>query len=125
MITSKFNTESNILETTFSGDVYAQEMIDFVLSFKDDTSYPRRMKSIIMATEANLKFSFKGLRAINDANIETTKKYEFVVFAIVIDNSFTAAMGSLYQTISNNEKHKFNVFSTPEAALLWINSFNI
>ena len=123
MIFSVLNKESNILKTTFKGDIYPNEILDYINSFKDNTNYPRKLKSIIIATNTNFKFSFEDLKAINNAKIEALKNYDFVATSIIIDNSLTAAISTLYQDMAVNKKYKFKVFSTHKAALLWLDTF--
>jgi len=123
MINPTFNKQSNILETKFKSDIYAKDILDYIIAFKDNTSYPRKLKGIIDARDAAFKFSFRDLRSFNDAKTESLKSYDIVIFAILINSPATAAISTLYEAIANNEKYKFKVFSTEEAAIIWIKSF--
>ncbi|WP_445735703.1 hypothetical protein [Mariniflexile sp.] len=124
MINSTFNEQSQILETEFKADINAEEVLDYIKSFKDNTSYPRKLKGIIDARNATFNFSFRDIEFFNDENNKTLESYEIAIFAIIIDSPETAALSTLYETIAINEKYEFKVFSTYEAALLWIKGFN-
>ncbi|WP_308991489.1 hypothetical protein QLS71_005595 [Mariniflexile litorale] len=125
MIASTFNYESNILETEFNNDISSKDVIDYISNFKKNTAYPRKLKSIVIATDANFKFSFKDLKSFNDVKIESLKSYEIVMVAIIVSSPLTAALSTLYEAIANNKKYKFKVFSTREAAQFWLDSFRV
>lgn len=123
MISLTFNEQLNLLETKFDANIYAKDILDYIIAFKNNTSYPRKLKGIIDARNASFKFSFRDLQPFNEAKNESLKSYDIVVFAILINSSATAAISTLYEAIANNEKYKFKVFSTQEAALIWVKSF--
>ena len=126
MITSSFNDKSQILETIFSGDIYAEEILDYMLDLKENKSYPRQLKSLTNTTLSEFKFSFKDLNSFINAKKEALVNYETIIMAFIIDNSSAAAISTLYQqAMANNEKYKFKIFSSHEAALFWLNSFTI
>ncbi|ALJ03681.1 hypothetical protein APS56_00300 [Pseudalgibacter alginicilyticus] len=125
MINSIFNTETNILETEFINDITALQVINYIVAFKDNTSYPRKLKSVIDATQATFKFSFRDLKSFNAAKANSLVNYDSVMIAIIISNSTTAALSVLYEAIANNKKYKFKVFSSEEGAINWLESFRI
>lgn len=125
MISSIFNIHTKILETEFKDDITAQQVLDYITAFKENTSYPRKLKSVVDATKANFKFSFRDLKSFNDAKTKSLESYELVMVAIIIDNSATAALSVLYEAIANNKKYKFKVFSSEEGAYNWLESFRV
>jgi len=124
MITSNFNDELQILETAFNGVITADDVLDYLTEFKENSNYPRKLKSLTNATHASFKFSFRELSSFNKQKNKSLKKYDIVISAIIIDRPATAAISTLYGAIANNKKYKFKVFSTQEAALIWIGSFS-
>ncbi len=124
MIVSTYNSQLKILMTEFKGEITAKEVVDYLITFKENNDYPRKLKSIVDATNASFKFSFKNLKGFNKAKTESLENYDIVISAIIINNPATAAISTLYGAIANNRKHKYKVFSTHEAALIWTDSFN-
>ena len=125
MIHSTFNEELKILETKFKADINASDILNYIKAFKDNTSYPRKLKGIIDAENAIFNFSFKDLKSFNDEKTKSLESYEVVAMAIIINNSATAAISTLYEAIANNKKYKFKVFSTLDAASAWMKSLNL
>ncbi|MDG1729604.1 MAG: hypothetical protein P8K68_07275 [Algibacter sp.] len=123
MITLTFNEHLDLLKTKFKADIYAKDILDYIIAFKNNTTYPRKLKGIIDARDSSFKFSFRDLKSFNDAKTESLKSYDIVIFAILINSPATAAISTLYEAIANNEKYKFKVFSTEEAALIWVKGF--
>lgn len=123
MITSVFDSESNILETEFKNDVDAVDILLYLQEFEVNTFYPRKLKTLVTATDADFKFTIKDLKSFNQVKNQSLKQYELVVSAIIINNPVAAALSTVYSTLANNKKYKFKVFSTREAALVWLNSF--
>ncbi|MCL5127503.1 hypothetical protein [Algibacter sp. L4_22] len=123
MIRSVFNHELNILETQFKDEVGMQDIVDYLLSFKEKTSYPRQLRTMVDARDATLTFSYKALKSFNKAKVESLKSYTIVVSAVVINSPTTAAISTLYGAIARNKKYKYKVFSTHEAAVGWLEGF--
>lgn len=123
MITSIFNNTLNILETEFKDDISADDVLDYITDFKENKVYPRKLKKIIIATNARFNFSFKDLQKFDDGKNESIKSYETVMTAIIVANPETAAITSLYESIAASDNYKFNIFSSREAALFWLDSF--
>ncbi|KJD31891.1 hypothetical protein PK35_12885 [Tamlana nanhaiensis] len=60
MITSNFNKNLNILETKFKDYVTAEGIIRYIEEFETNTAYPRKLKTLIIAEHAVLRFSTKA-----------------------------------------------------------------
>lgn len=125
MIKSAFNRNNNILETEFKNDIDAVDVLLYLQEFEHNSAYPRKLKTLVTATNADFKFSLKDLKSFNQVKNQSLKQYELVVSAIIISNSVTAALSTMYSTLANNKKYKFKVFSSREAALMWLDSFGI
>ena len=124
MISSTFNKQLKILKTEFKGDITADDIIGYLIAFKENSNYPRKLKSIVDATNASFKFSFKDLKAFNKEKNKSLENYDIVISAIIINSPATAAISTLYGAVANSKRYKYKVFSTPEAALTWVNTFN-
>jgi uncharacterized alpha/beta hydrolase family protein len=123
MVTSEFNSQTGILEAKFVGEVYLSEIIDYIIYTKENTSYPRLLKIITVASNANFNFSVDDLGAIITENEKSLEKYDYIIDAIITENPQVTAISMLYQELEKNKKYKFNIFSTKEAALKWLGNF--
>lgn len=123
MIHTVFNKETNILETQFKDDVFLNEIIDYIITTKENKSYPRTLKILTDSKHAVFKFTVSDLNAILSENVESLKNYDAIIDAIIIASPQTAALSLLYQELAKNDKYHFDVFSSHEAALRWLNTF--
>ncbi len=124
MIVSEFNSETGILESKFIGEVYLKEIIDYIISTKENNSYPRLLKIITDANHANFNFSINDLEEIIIENEKSLEKYDGIIDAIIVDNPKNTAISMFYKELKINDKYKFEIFSTKEAALDWLKNYN-
>jgi len=52
------------------------------------------------------------------------EKYVYIITAIILDTPKETAFAMLFQNLVKNNKSKFQLFSTREAALGWLNNYN-
>jgi hypothetical protein len=123
MVTSKFNHQTGILETTFAGEVSLKEIVDYIVATKENTSYPGKLKIITDASKAKFIFQASDLKTIVEENNKSLKKYDVIIDAIIVTVPQTTALSVLYRELAKNKKYKFNVFSTKEAAIRWLENF--
>lgn len=123
MVQANFNKETNILETQFKGDVHLNEIIDYIINTKENRNLPRTLKILTNAQDADFKFTVNDLKAIHSENVESLKNFDSIVDAIIIASPQTAALTLLYQELAKSNQYHFDVFSTHEAALHWLNTF--
>lgn len=122
MINYTFNNELNILETHFKNDIYLDEVLDYIHTISETTTFPKTLKILTYAETATFKFTVNDLGAINNKKNDGLVNYDFVMNAIIIDSPETAAISVLYEALAQNEKYKFKVFSTKEYAINWLNN---
>lgn len=120
MIKSKFNKQTNILESEFIGDVTLVEIVNYIISIKQNKSYPKKLKIKTNATNANFTFSIDDLKTIVIENEKSLKKYNSITDVIIVGNPQTTAYSMLYKELSKNNKYRFNIFSTDNGALQWL-----
>jgi phosphoketolase len=123
MVNSKFNQQTGILESEFTEDVTLTEIVDYIVSTKENIIYPRLLKIKTNATNANFKFSIDDLETIVIENDKSLEKYDFIIDAIIVDNPKTTVISMLYQELEKNDKYRFNVFSTDEGASNWLENY--
>ena len=120
MVTADFNNETGILDSKFEGDVTLKEIVDYIRATKENAIYPRLLKILTDSTRANMNFNHDDLEVIVNENLESIKRYEFIIDAIVLDSPKETALSILYQKISAASNYRFQVFSTREAAIEWL-----
>jgi len=123
MISSHFNEKLKILETDFKDDINEADILKYLSSFRENTTYPRHLKTLVDASEANFIFSYRSLKAFNQARVKSLENYCIVVTAVIVNSPTTAAIATLYQALVRDKKYKYKVFSTHKAAKDWLNSF--
>ncbi len=120
MIKAEFNPDTGILIATFEGVIRIKEIIDYMDATRQNLSYPRKLKILTDASDADYNFSPQDLHAVVEANNRSLEQYEYIIDAIIAANSKTTAITMLYQEFSRTQKYHFRVFSTREAALKWL-----
>ena len=127
MIKYKYNKETDIVETIFEGEISFKEMLDYIISIREDKELPNRLKIFSDTTKGKLKerFRSKNLKQFLDENKATLEQKEFIYDAFVISGTFEMALAMLYRELINYDNYKFNVFSTKKAAIEWHGPGNV
>ena len=120
MISTQFNNSNNILEVKYSGDVSLNQILEYINETKLNSKYPRTLKILTNATEANMSFSPNDVQAIVDANNKSLQNYDYIIDAIIVANPNETALSVFFQLLSENQKYKFKVCSNYETAKLWL-----
>jgi len=121
MIEYKFNTESNILEANYIGEVTCDEVINYIHTTKNNHQLPRVLKIISDTRNGFFNFSISDLDAIVDANNQSLENYDTIIDAIIVDNPKNTVLTVLFKQLANTKKYKFEIFATRDAALNWLN----
>ena len=124
MITKKFNSETGILESKFEGEITIKQVTDYILSLSEDKSLPKKLKIFSDATKGTFSESItpNDLKEIVEANYKSLAARECIYDAFIINSSIEMALGQLYMEFSKSDNYYFNLFSTKEAAVKWLNS---
>ena len=120
MVLVDFNPDTGILKTTIKGVVTLKEIIDYIIATKENSSYPRDLKILTDASNADMNISPNELHLIVEENMKSLEVYDSIVDAIVLSAPKETALSILYQEIAKNRKYRFQIFSTREAALKWL-----
>ena len=120
MVNTIFNRQTGILESKFTEDVTLVEIVDYIISTKENKIYPRILKIKTNASKANFIFSINDLEKIVIENTKSLEKYDLIIDAIIVDNPKTTAISILYQELEKNNKYRFNIFSTDKGASEWL-----
>jgi hypothetical protein len=123
MISVMFDSKTGILDSKYTGVVTLDQIVDYIVATKENTSYPRFLKILSDATQAEMNFPGDALSTIVDENNKSLERYDTIVDAIVIDSPRETALSLLYKELSRSQKYRFKVFSTREAATEWLEGF--
>ena len=123
MVISKFNEQTWVLESEFVGEVTLTEVVNYIISTKENKTYPRVLKIKTNATNADFNFSIDDLETIVIENEKSLEKYDFIIDAIIVDNPKTTVLSMLYQELEKNDKYRFNIFSTDKGASQWLENY--
>jgi len=123
MLTWDFNHQTGILETKYMGNIYLQEVVDYIRSTKENKDHPRDLKIISDASQAIFVFTINDLEVIINENNASLEKYDSIIDALIVEDPKSTALSILYQRLERNNKYKFNVFSTHEAAEEWLDKY--
>ena len=125
MIISKYNQQTGILETEFTEDVILEELINYIISIKENKTYPRFLKIKTNATISNFAFSLDDIEKVAIETDKLLEKYNLISDAMIVDNPRTTAISMLYQKIfEKNAKYRFDVFSTDKGASEWLENLS-
>ena len=120
MVEATFNKKKGILESMFIGDVTIKEIIDYIISIKNNKAYPRTLKVLTDARKSSMNFTISDLSLLVEENNKLLEKYDFIIDAIIIDSPKETALSILYKEFAEASNYKFNIFSTREAAIQWL-----
>jgi len=120
MVKSSFDHDRGILNSSFIGDVSVQELIDYIDATRENRSYPRVLKILTDATQAQMNFPASALTRVVEANFRSLQEYEYIIDAIIIDSPRETAIGMFYQELAKTNKYKFEIFSSRDSAMTWL-----
>ena len=99
------------------------QIINYIIETKENKEYPRTLKIKTDATNAIFGFSTNDIKKIILENDKSLEHYDFIIDAIIVSRPRTAAISMLYKELEKNNKYKFNVFSTEDGALQWLENY--
>ena len=126
MIQYKFNDKKGIVETIVKGTVTINDFIEYISALKKDKFLPKRVKILTDASKGKFfkDVNPEDLLRVVEINNKSLEKSELICDAYVISSSMETALAQLYKEYSKADNYYFNIFSTKEAALKWLNSFD-
>jgi len=123
MVSAKFNHRTATLESKFEGELTLKELIECSITVKENTSYPRFLKKLIDSKKAYVNFSSNELTLLAEEHDKIVEKYDYIVTAIILDTPKETAFAMIFQSLIKNNKSKFQLFSTREAAVRWLSNY--
>jgi len=123
MILTEFNQKTGVLYSKFEGEVTLNEIVEYILKTKENKLYPRTLKILTDATKSDMNLVFEDLGIIVAENYKSIEQYDCIIDAIVLKSPKETALSMLYQELAKTGKYKFNIFSTREAAMQWLENY--
>lgn len=120
MISNIFNTDKGYLESIWEGEVSLDQIVHYIRETKENKDYPRKLKILSFAHKSTLLLEPDDLRVIAKENERSVAQYDSIVDAFIANEAQIAALSMLYEKFSRIQGYKFKVFSTPEAAMEWL-----
>ena len=121
MINYSYNSESKILEAKATG---IKKVDDIILHYKhlsETNSYPKILKVLIDSRQAKMDVHPDELKKIFYPLVRAIKTYDSLYEAFLVKNPYETAIATLFEKEYLNFKNfKFNIFSTKEAAIDWL-----
>ena len=121
MVKSEFNNKTGILESKFEGELKIQDALDYIKATKNNKTYPRDLKILTDTRQSDFNVSILDLQTITIENEKTLENYNSITEAIIVTDPNSTATSMFYKGLIRSKNFKFNLFSTKEAALEWLN----
>lgn len=116
----KFNKKTQILELKLSGEITLKEVLKYIISIKENKTYPRLLKLKNDSKNADFKISIDDLEVIVMERNQMLEEYVFLIEAMIVGKPHEAALSILYKLKDNHDKYQLNVFSTDKGASNWL-----
>jgi len=122
MVDIKFNQQVGIFEFRLVGNISLNELLECINFRNENTTYPRSLKMMIDATNANFTFEIDDLDIIAFENLKSLEKYDYIFDAIILDTPKNTALSILYKQLAKVINYEFVYFSTKKCAIKWLNA---
>lgn len=122
MIEISYKEEDNIILVRRSGEIYVQDLINYINKIDQDFRELKRLYILDDAIGSVWKFNHKDDYDLLFHEIDKcARNFIRVYVAIVVDTPQYTAMADLYKLKTDKIKnYYFQFFSTPEAASSWL-----
>jgi len=124
MITSKYNKELGLLETRFEGIINIPEIVSYIKSLRINNNLPNGLKIYTNAVNASFGENIdpKQIEVLVKENFLNLEHFVFIYDVFVVSGTMEMALGQLYKEFSQADNYRFNIVSTKEVAIEWLNS---
>lgn len=121
-ISYHFDKEKNILISTITDILVIEDIINHYKLIENDESLPRNLKVLIQGKD--FIFDIKGpeIKSVSKYVISALSKYKSIKEAIVLEHSYSTAIGLIFKEGNKYENYFFKVFSSSNAAEKWLNT---
>lgn len=118
----KYNIEKDFIKVLLDGIVRAEEIGRLISDIvQEKEKLPRQLKILIDSRRAKYEAKTSDLQAILKKIVEHHKKFETIKLTVVQQNPYETALSMIMkQMLKGVENVYFEVFSTEQAAVLWL-----
>ncbi len=120
MIAKYFNTELNIPEVKYTGDIYLKDLMEFGNQIYQDSTLPRILLILTDVTKAQYRLSISEFPEMMDNMKKHVSVYKMIKAAFIQAQSKETAYSMHLETQYNIPKYHHAIFATREAALEWL-----
>ena len=120
MIRYHFNKGKNVLETFYEGDIELNDINKFADELANNNDLPRQLKIISDARNANYIFSKDDIPEVIEMIKDMSTNYETIKVAFLQSKPLETAFSSIFANRQNIPNYFQKIFSTPEAAWVWL-----
>jgi hypothetical protein len=120
MIRSRFNRKLNVLEVKYSGKLRADELKAFGDSLCLNRRIPRELKILTDVREGEYDFTERELPGVIESLRRQLKAFKYIKAAFIQTRPHETAISMITERRTNIPNYFHRVFSTPEAAMIWL-----
>jgi len=124
MVTSEYNKVLGLLETKFEGVISILEVVNYIKSLRENKDLPSGLKIYTNALNASFDENIdpKEIEELAKENFLNLEHFVFIYDVFIVSGAIEMALGQLYKEFSQADNYRFNIVSTKEAAIEWLNS---
>jgi hypothetical protein len=119
-ISYHFDKEKNILVSTITNVLVIEDIINHYKLIENDESLLRNLKVLIQGKD--FMFDIKGpeIKSVSEYVISALSKYNSIKEAIVLEHSYSNAIGYIFEEGNKHKNYLFKVFSSKSSAQNWL-----
>lgn len=121
MITFKYYKEQCTLMVKLEGDVPVKDLIHFFDKVENDLHLPRQLNILMDNRSSFTTFSIQDTKLIREAAEKKLVDFKEIRQALIIKSVQGTTSALFYKHISNHSNFYFEVFTTYNAAISWLN----
>lgn len=116
-----YNSNLNVLEVKFIGDLDIKNVLEYYDFVRKDKSLPKNLKVLIDCSQVKFKIETTEVVYVKEAVWQTVKVSHPLREAIIVDQPYETVIATLFGNLSFDiELYNFAIFCTKEAALDWL-----
>lgn len=119
-ISYRYDKEKKALIATITDVLVIDDIILHYKMLRLDETLPRKLKVIIRGKD--FLFNVKGpeIKKVSKYVIAALEKFKSLKEAIVVENSYSTAIGVVFEESNKYDKYQFKVFSSENSAEEWL-----
>ncbi len=119
--TYSYYENASLLELQTTGVMQVGDIISHYVHIRNDHTLPKNLKVLIDARSTQLDLRVEDIALTNDAVKEALLNFDSLREAILVDKPYETAIATMFERFySKIESYNFRVFSTENAARVWL-----